>query len=76
MFTKQSIDSFISTLKQDLKEKAGEVYAALTYDIPEHKEDWDMYHVVDLGKKLLAITQKVQKRFKDPILGYVSNLLS
>jgi len=72
LFSPPPIDEFVANLKSEVIDKAGDTYAGLTQDIPENREEWDMYHIVDLGKRLLGLSQRIAKRYAEPILGYAN----
>ncbi|EWC45810.1 hypothetical protein DRE_05147 [Drechslerella stenobrocha 248] len=67
----KDLDTFIGSVKDGLKVRAEEVYAGFTKTIPENREEWDMYHIVELGKKLIGLIKRLAKRFPEPILGKV-----
>ena len=48
-----------------LVEKAKEVYQGyLDKEIPPEQESWEFYHVIQLGKAMLKLCQRIQKRYK------------
>ncbi|KAF3907511.1 hypothetical protein AA313_de0201247 [Arthrobotrys entomopaga] len=65
----KDLDTFIGSVKDGLKVRAEEVYSGFTKDIPEDRNDWDMYHIVELGKKLIGLIKRLSKKFPEPILG-------
>ncbi|KAJ6264384.1 hypothetical protein Dda_0530 [Drechslerella dactyloides] len=67
----KDLDTFIGSVKDGLKVRAEEVYSGFTKAIPENREEWDMYHIVELGKKLIGLIKRLSKRFPEPILGKV-----
>ncbi|KAF3939879.1 hypothetical protein ABW19_dt0208749 [Dactylella cylindrospora] len=67
----KDLDSFITSVKDGLKVRAEEVYGGFTKDIPEQREEWDMYHIVELSKKLINLIKRISKKFPEPILGKV-----
>lgn len=57
--------AFAETLKDGLKEQAANVYRAyLDKEIPERQEDWDFAHVVQLGKAVVKLCDRIKKRYK------------
>ena len=72
LFSGHDLEQFISSVKEGLKVRAGEIYGALLEDIPDNNEEWDMYHVVDLGKKVLGLAQRLSKKFAEPLLGKIN----
>ncbi|KAF3273980.1 hypothetical protein TWF970_008185 [Orbilia oligospora] len=67
----KDLDTFIGSVKDGLKVRAEEVYSGFTKDIPENREEWDMYHIVELGKKIIGLIKRLSKKFPEPILGKV-----
>lgn len=56
-----------------LVEKAKQVYQQyLDKEIPPEQESWEFYHVIQLGKAMLKLCQRIQKRYKKnpEIMGY------
>lgn len=66
----KDLDAFTKSVKDGLSVKAQEVYGGFTKDIPEQREEWDMYHIVELSKKMIALIKRLAKKFPEPILGY------
>ncbi|KAF7515000.1 hypothetical protein G7054_g14826 [Neopestalotiopsis clavispora] len=57
--------AFTEELKQGLKEQAANVYRVyLDKEIPERQEDWDFAHVVQLGKSVVKLCERIKKRYK------------
>ncbi|KAF3929837.1 hypothetical protein ABW20_dc0108637 [Dactylellina cionopaga] len=65
----KDLDTFIGSVKDGLKVRAEEVYSGFTKDIPDDRNEWDMYHIVELGKKLIGLIKRISKKFPEPILG-------
>lgn len=69
LFVPQDISEFISHLKQGLTEKSMDAYNLLLHDIPDDPDQLDVIHVHDTGDNLIKLTEKIQKRFQEPIMG-------
>lgn len=70
--TPEDLDQFGEQLKEALRHKAGDVYRELlAKQIPDNKEDWQFYHVIQLGKAISKLCEKIQKRYRKmpPIMG-------
>ena len=70
--TPEDLDAFSKQLYQGLKEQAYSIYKEyLEKNLPEYQDNWEFYHVIELGKAVMALAQKTQKRYrKNPeILG-------
>jgi hypothetical protein len=75
--TPEDLDRFAEQLKQGLKRKAADVYGELlAKHIPETKEEWEFYHVIELGKAVVKLCEKIQKRYrKNPEVMGVSPMM-
>ncbi|KAH7344281.1 hypothetical protein BKA66DRAFT_448217 [Pyrenochaeta sp. MPI-SDFR-AT-0127] len=63
--TAEDLDQFTELLKQGLKEKAAEVYRELlAKHIPDTKEEWEFYHVIELGRAVVKLCERIQKRYR------------
>lgn len=73
----EELDQFTEQLRQALKHRATEVYQELlTKHIPETKEQWEFYHVIQLGKAVVKLCEKIQKRYrKSPEIMGVSPMM-
>ena len=69
LFSPPDIKDFIAQLKQGLEGKAMDAYNRLLHDIPDDMAQLDAIHVHDLADNLVKLTEKIQKRFKEPIMG-------
>lgn len=70
--TADEIAGYSSQLYGGLTEKAHEVYRSfLEEHVPSDQNTWDFVHVIDLGKAVVALAQRIQKRYrKNPeVLG-------
>lgn len=65
-------ENFRQSLDHALRAKAAQVYRDFVDTIiPQDQEDWDFSHVVQLGKAVTGICQRIKKRYKNnpEILG-------
>jgi hypothetical protein len=71
-FPKSTEDRWSEKLTAALKQRAEEAYKVLLRkNIPEVADTWEFYHIIELGKAVVALCIKIQKRYsKAPeILG-------
>lgn len=64
---------FSGQLYSGLQQKAHEMYRTyLEKEVPPDQSSWEFFHVIELGKSVFALAQRIQKRYrKNPeILGY------
>lgn len=75
--TPEDLDKFAEQLKIALKQKAADVYSELlAKNIPETKEEWEFYHVIELGRAVVKLCEKIQKRYrKNPEVMGVSPMM-
>jgi len=63
--TPEELDAYTEELKQALKKRAGEVYSEmLAKHIPATKEEWEFFHVIELGRAVVKLCEKIQKRYR------------
>ncbi|KAL2377480.1 hypothetical protein RJ035_007708 [Blastomyces gilchristii] len=59
------VENFRSYVYDGLVDKAKEVYQEhLNKEIPPEQDVWEFYHVIQLGKGILKLCQRIQKRYK------------
>ncbi|KAH4183835.1 hypothetical protein HBI70_188030 [Parastagonospora nodorum] len=75
--TPEDLDQFAEQLKQGLKQKAADVYGELlAKHIPETKDEWEFFHVIELGRAVVKLCEKIQKRYrKNPEVMGVSPMM-
>lgn len=71
------LNEFTEQLRQALRRKAGDVYAEmLAKNIPDAKEAWEFFHVIELGRAVVKLCEKIQKRYrKTPEIMGVSPMM-
>ena len=77
--TQEDLDVYRDQLYEGLQGKAHDMYRAfLQKEVPNDQHSWEFFHVIELGKKVVALAQRIQKRYrKNPeIMGYVLALTS
>ena len=77
--TQEDLDAYRDQLYEGLQGKAHDMYRAfLQKEVPNDQYSWEFFHVIELGKKVVALAQRIQKRYrKNPeIMGYVLALSS
>lgn len=77
--TPEDLDEFTVALQDALKQKAHDAYTGmLSKHVPEDAESWEFYHVIQLGKAVVTLADKIQKRYrKNPeIMGLVLAILT
>lgn len=63
--TPEDVDSYRDQLYQGLQDKAHDTYRTfLQKEVPNDKNSWDLAHVIDLGKAVVSLVQRIQKRYR------------
>ncbi|KAK8187200.1 uncharacterized protein BKA78DRAFT_185659 [Phyllosticta capitalensis] len=63
--TPEDLDEYTEQLQEGLRKRAAEVYSdILAKTIPDSKEEWEFYHVIELGKAVIKLCEKIQKRYR------------
>ncbi|TGO41677.1 hypothetical protein BHYA_0018g00490 [Botrytis hyacinthi] len=58
-------DTYVEQLIEGLKSKAAEVYREyLEAEVPQNQEEWEFFHVVQLGKSVVKLCERIQKRYR------------
>jgi hypothetical protein len=61
----QDFENFKRQVTDGLEEKSREIYGlSLEKELPLEPEKWEFYHVQQVGKSVLKLAEKIQKRFK------------
>ncbi|TKX22764.1 hypothetical protein C1H76_4798 [Elsinoe australis] len=64
--TPEDLDGFTDALREALREKAREAYTAmLAKHVPEEADRWEFHHVIELGKSVVTLANKIQKRYRN-----------
>ncbi|KAF1998591.1 C2 domain-containing protein [Amniculicola lignicola CBS 123094] len=73
----EELDQYTTHLRQALRKRAAEVYSGLlSKHIPETKEQWEFFHVIELGRGVVKLCEKIQKRYrKNPEVMGVNPLM-
>lgn len=59
------LDAFSNLLAAAIREKAQAKYQEILHkNIPDSAEQWEFYNVVQLGKGVVALCEKIQKRYR------------
>ncbi|KAH8792592.1 hypothetical protein BGZ57DRAFT_849033 [Hyaloscypha finlandica] len=59
------LDSYKIQLEDGLRAKAAAVYRGyLEAEVPQIQEEWQFYHVVQLGKAVVKLCERIQKRYR------------
>jgi hypothetical protein len=70
------LDSFKNQLADGLRLRAAAVYRGyLEAEVPQNQEEWEFYHVVQLGKSVVKLCERIKKRYrKNPEIMEVNPL--
>lgn len=61
----EDLDSYREQLYQGLQGKAHEMYRAfLQKEVPNDQNSWEFFHVIELGKAVVNLAQRIQKRYR------------
>lgn len=72
--TSEDLKAFSGQLHEGLQHKAHNIYRTMLEEkVPQDQYSWEFFHVIEFGKAIIALAQRIQKRYrKSPeILGYV-----
>jgi hypothetical protein len=59
------LDAYKIQLEDGLRAKAAAVYRGyLEAEVPQIQEEWQFYHVVQLGKSVVKLCERIQKRYR------------
>lgn len=70
--TPKELQSFRAQLHEALQQKAHDIYRSfLEKEVPQDQYTWEFYHVIQMGKAVVSLAQRIQKRYrKNPeVLG-------
>lgn len=61
----EDMAAFSAQLLEGLREKAFSLYKEyLAKHLPQEQETWEFYHVMELGKAVVTLAQRIQKRYR------------
>ena len=66
-FAKSSgeLETYVEQLADGLRSKAAAVYRGyLESEVPQNQEEWQFFHVVQLGKAVVKLCERIQKRYR------------
>ncbi|TVY53339.1 Uncharacterized protein LCER1_G007024 [Lachnellula cervina] len=59
------VEAYKNQLTEGLSSKAAAVYRGyLETEVPQNQEEWQFYHVVQLGKAVVKLCERIQKRYR------------
>ncbi|KAF2177644.1 hypothetical protein K469DRAFT_696417 [Zopfia rhizophila CBS 207.26] len=63
--TPEGLDQYTDQLRESLRHRASKVYRELlAKHIPNTKEEWEFYHVIELGRAVVKLCERIQKRYR------------
>jgi hypothetical protein len=63
--SESQLEAFVEQLAEGLRSKAAAVYRGyLEAEVPQNQEEWQFYHVVQLGKSVVKLCERIQKRYR------------
>lgn len=63
--TPEDLDRFSKQLEEGLRERALEMYRGyLEKELPQDQNTWEFYHVIQLGKAVVKLAERIQKRYR------------
>lgn len=63
--TSEELKAFSRQLYEGLQQKSHEVYRDfLEKDLPPDQHSWEFFHVIELGKSVVSLAQRIQKRYR------------
>lgn len=61
----KELEAYVEQLSEGLRSKAAAVYRGyLEAEVPQNQEEWQFYHVVQLGKSVVKLCERIQKRYR------------
>ena len=61
----EDIQMFTAQMYEGLQQKAHDMYRSfLEKHVPQDQQVWEFYHVIELGKAVVALAQRIQKRYR------------
>ena len=63
--TQEDLDTYRDQLCHGLQDKAHEMYRGFLQEkVPNDQNSWEFFHVIDLGKAVVSVAQRIQKRYR------------
>lgn len=63
--TPEDLDIFSRQLREGLRDKAFVMYKEyLEKHLPQDQRSWEFFHVIELGKAVMTLGQRIQKRYR------------
>ncbi|KAL8782640.1 MAG: hypothetical protein Q9213_005227 [Squamulea squamosa] len=63
--SQDELDALSGALHEGLQQKAHDMYRSfLEKHVPQDQHSWEFFHVIELGKAVTALAQKIQKRYR------------
>ena len=63
--TEDEVNAYKEQLQEGLQQKAHEMYRTfLEKEVPNDQNVWEFYHVIELGKAVVSLAQRIQKRYR------------
>jgi len=63
--TPEDLDRFSKQLEEGLRQKAQGIYRGyLEKELPQDQKSWEFFHVIQLGKAVVKIAERIQKRYR------------
>ncbi|KAL9078836.1 MAG: hypothetical protein Q9157_002240 [Trypethelium eluteriae] len=63
--TPEDLDEFADRVREALRQKARDMYSMmLSKELPGQLEQWEFFHVIQLGKSVIKLAEKIQKRWR------------
>ena len=61
----EDLDLFTQQLHEGLREKAFIMYKEyLERHLPQDQQSWEFFHIIELGKAVMTLAQRIQKRYR------------
>lgn len=82
--TAEEKEAFRKQLYEGLQQKSHEIYRAfLEKEVPQDQYAWEFFHVIQMGKAVISLSQRIQKRYKknpeimgvNPLMALVETVL-
>ena len=63
--SESQLEQYVEQLAEGLRSMAAAVYRGyLEAEVPQDQEEWQFYHVVQLGKSVVKLCERIQKRYR------------